>query len=108
MIINLIIYSLTLAKNENILILFNINLDFSIIKFILLLESNALSLALSLRRKKQAKDSNMHTVVRKLALLLCHDLPDIPNLIKAYGKRASKIAKNLAVNPQDNLLNGAF
>jgi len=95
-----ITYGLASAKNEKILTLSNINLDFSIIRFVPPPEYNGLGLALSPRRNKEAEDGSTHAVAWKLALLLCYDLPDVPNLIEAYGKRASEIAENPAVNPR--------
>jgi len=103
-----ITYGLASARNENILTLSNFNLDFSIVKFVPPPEYHGLGLTLSPKRKQEAEDGTAHTVARKLALLLCHDLPEIPNLIKAYGKRASEIAENPSVNPQGTSLDGVF
>ena len=103
-----ITYGLASARNENILTLSNINLDFSIIKFVPPPEYHGLGLSLSPLRKKEAEDGKTHAVARKLALLLCNDLPEIPNLIKAYGKRATEIAQDPSINPRGSPLDGAF
>jgi len=101
-------YGLVSAKNELILTLANINVDFSIIKFEAPAEYHGLGLSLSPKRRKEAEDGPIHTVARKLALLLCQDLPDTPCLMKAYGLRASEIGENPAVNPRGTSGDGPF
>ncbi|RDW60754.1 hypothetical protein BP6252_12137 [Coleophoma cylindrospora] len=96
------------GKNENTLALANFNLDFSIVKYAAPPEFRGLGLSLSPNRRKEAEDGLSHTVARKLALLFCQDLPEIPNLIKAYGTRATKIAENPLINPKGTHLDGAF
>jgi hypothetical protein len=101
-------YGLVSAKNENTLALLNANIDFSLIKFVPPPEYHGLGLSLSPKRRKEAEDGPIHVVARKLALLLCQDLPEAPNLLKAYGKRASKIAEDPAFNPKGTTRDGAF
>ena len=101
-------YGLATAKNENILALSNINLDFSLVKFIPSPEYHGVGQSLSPRRRKEAEDGQVHSVARKLALLLCEDLPEIPNLLRAYGIRASKIAEDRVLNPRGSALDGVF
>jgi hypothetical protein len=101
-------YGLVSTKNENVLALANVSLDFSIIKFVPPPEYHGLGLSLSSKRRREAEDGTIHTVARKLALLFCEDLPEIPNLVKAYGMRASQIAEDPSVNPKGTSLDGAF
>ena len=103
-----ITFGLVSAKNENTLALANVNLDFSIVKFSAPPEFHGLGLSLSPKRRKEAEDGLTHTVARKLALLFCQDLPEIPNLVKAYGARASNIAENPLINPKGTALDGVF
>jgi hypothetical protein len=105
---NSISYGLATARNENILTLANVNLDFSLVKFHPPLEYQGIGLSLSPKRRRDAEDGPLHSIARKLALLLCQDLPVIPNLLKAYGKRATEIAKNPLVNPRGTAQDGAF
>ena len=96
------------ARNENTIALANVNFDFAIIKVSPPAEFNGLGLSLSPRRREEAEDGRTHTVARKLAALLGDDLPPIPNLIKAYGTRASEVAENPLANPKSTPQDGAF
>lgn len=100
--------ALASAKNENTIALANVNFDFAIIKVSPPAEFDGLGLSLSPRRRREAEDGHTHTVARKLAALLNDDLPPIPNLIKAYGTRASEIAENPVANPKGTPQDGAF
>ncbi|OCL08862.1 hypothetical protein AOQ84DRAFT_397688 [Glonium stellatum] len=101
-------FGLVSGQNQNIAALANVNIDFSIVKCAAPPEYNELGLAISPKRRTEAEDGPVHTVARKLALLLCDDLPEIPDLVKAYGIRASEIAKNPKVNPKGTSSDGAF
>jgi hypothetical protein len=67
-----------------------------------------LGLSLSPKRQSEAEDGPIHTVARKLAALFGENLPDTPNLIKAYGIRATEIAEDSATNPRGTPKDGAF
>lgn len=103
-----ITFGLISGKNENTVAFANFNLDFAIVKYAAPPEFHGLGLSLSPKRRREAEDGLSHTVARKLALLFCQDLPEIPNLIKAYGIRATKIAENPLINPKGTHLDGAF
>jgi hypothetical protein len=96
------------ARGNHPLALADINYDFSLVKCPAPPEYEGLGLALSPRRRREAEDGHIHTVARKLSLLFCDDLPEIPNLVKAYGTRASKIAADPGVNPKGTARDGAF
>lgn len=100
--------ALVSAKNENTLALANINFDFAIVKVTPPAEYNGLGLSLSPKRRMEAEDGDTHAVARKLAALLNDDLPPIPNLVKAYGTRASEISENPIANPKGAPHDGAF
>lgn len=84
------------------------NFDFSIVKVAAPAEYTELGLCLSSRRRKEAEDGRLHAVARKLGALFARDLPEVPNLIKAYGRRASEISANPKVNPQGSQSHGPF
>ncbi|EOO00567.1 hypothetical protein UCRPA7_3933 [Phaeoacremonium minimum UCRPA7] len=54
-------------------------------------------------RLQEAQDGSQHTTARKLGLLFKGILPTTPNLIKAYGSRASEIAKSAKANPKGDV-----
>ncbi|KAK4145045.1 uncharacterized protein C8A04DRAFT_36175 [Dichotomopilus funicola] len=49
-------------------------------------------------RLEEAQNGTPHSTARKLGLLFKHILPSTPNLIKAYGTRASEISKSAKAN----------
>ncbi|OTA76888.1 hypothetical protein M434DRAFT_87890, partial [Hypoxylon sp. CO27-5] len=61
-------------------------------------------------RLHEAQEGARHTIARKLGLLFKNNrmLPSTPELIKAYGLRASEIARSSAANPRGNVSHGAF
>ncbi|KAI1408068.1 hypothetical protein F5Y13DRAFT_205057 [Hypoxylon sp. FL1857] len=61
-------------------------------------------------RRHEAQEGTRHTIARKLGLLFkdTRVLPSTPELIKAYGLRASEIARSSAANPRGNFSHGPF
>ena len=96
------------GTNANTAALANINFDFSIVKIAFPAAFHGLGLALSSKRKREAEDGTIHGVARKLAALFEGDLPDIPNLTRCYGIRASEVAENSTANPKGTPQDGAF
>jgi hypothetical protein len=78
----------------------NLNLDFSLIKIEAPHEFQALGNVLSKDRRKDAEDGLAHITARKLAVLFEPSLIRTPELVKAYGLRASQIAGSPDLNPQ--------
>jgi hypothetical protein len=76
-----------------------LNFDFALVKVAPPKEYEGLGQCLSLRRKKEAEDGALHTVARKLGALFAGEIPAVPNLISAYGERASEISRNPKANP---------
>ncbi|KAJ5937291.1 hypothetical protein N7454_004946 [Penicillium verhagenii] len=72
--------------------LFNVNLDFSLVKIEAPREFSPVGAALSSLRREAAESGSVHTTARKLGALFDPILPETPDLIKAYGSRASEIA----------------
>jgi hypothetical protein len=96
------------VSQENTFALANINFDFAIVKFEAPAEYKGLGESLSKRRKTAAEDGALHKVARKLGALFETEIPDVPHLIKAYGTRASEIAKLPKVNSSEAAAYGAF
>ncbi|KAL4945780.1 hypothetical protein BDV06DRAFT_229957 [Aspergillus oleicola] len=72
--------------------LVNLNLDFSLIRLDAPKEFSPVGAILSPSRRESAESGLVHTTARKLGALFDPLLPDTPELIKAYGTRASEIA----------------
>ncbi|CAJ2503569.1 Uu.00g109630.m01.CDS01 [Anthostomella pinea] len=92
--------SLASATQETTLALANANFDFSLIKFEAPAEYKELGLALAEKKRSEAEAGSAHVTARRLGSLFHTMLPETPNLIRAYGTRASEIAKSPAVNPR--------
>jgi len=103
-------FALVSAEQKTALALANLNLDFTLIKLPPPEEYKDFGNAISERRKKDAEDGSSHIVARKLAALFTQDVdfPKVPNLIKAYGVRASEISQNATCNPRGSRQYGAF
>jgi hypothetical protein len=84
--------SLTSGIAEATATLLNVNLDFSLVKIEAPHEFSSVGAALSSLRRESAESGPVHTTARKLGALFEPNLPMTPNLIKAYGSRASEIA----------------
>lgn len=76
---------------ETTLALANLNFDFSLCKVEAPMEYQGLGECLSKRRRAAAESGNEHRMARKLGALFSHTLPATPNLVRAYGKRATEI-----------------
>jgi hypothetical protein len=59
-------------------------------------------------RLKEAQDGVRHTIARKLGILFKSILPSTPELIRAYGSRASEISQSSTANPRGDKSHGAF
>lgn len=78
---------------ETTLALANLNFDFSLCKVEAPMEYQGLGECLSKRRRAAAESGNEHRMARKLGALFSHTLPATPNLVRAYGKRATEIIR---------------
>lgn len=72
--------------------LLNVNLDFTLVKITAPEEFSPVGAVLSSLRRENAESGSVHTTARKLGALFEFILPETPELIKAYGSRASEIA----------------
>ncbi|KAK4695240.1 hypothetical protein P7C71_g2481, partial [Lecanoromycetidae sp. Uapishka_2] len=96
------------ATQESTLALANINFDFSLVKMEAPLEYRGLGTALSSKRRAEAEEGSTHITARKLGALFVDDLPNTPNLARAYGLRVSEIAENPKYNPKGSAADGPF
>ena len=86
-----------------------INFDFSLVKIEAPEEFKLVGGTLSATRiRSNAEDGKAHITARKLGALFEQIIPPIPNLIKAYGIRASEISTSPIANPRASSRDGVF
>ena len=100
--------ALAVATNEITLAAAALNFDFSLIKVEAPEEFKFIGGSLSEKRRIDAEDGKTHVVARKLGALFDTLIPPIPNLVKAYGLRASEIAASSVANPKPSVHDGPF
>ncbi|KAF3142514.1 hypothetical protein TWF594_005413 [Orbilia oligospora] len=83
--------ALASITQETTLALFNLNLDCSLVKVDAPAEYPPFGNALTKFRRNQAEVGSAHRVARKLGMLFEDIVPQTPELIKAYGIRATEI-----------------
>lgn len=71
----------------------NVNFDFSLLKVEAPQEFHGVGHALTAHRRAEAEDGSIHITARRLGAMFESLLPPTPNLLKAYGLRASEIGK---------------
>ncbi|KAF3277271.1 hypothetical protein TWF970_005204 [Orbilia oligospora] len=95
--------ALASITQETTLALFNLNLDCSLVKVDAPAEYLPFGNALTKFRRNQAEVGSAHRIARKLGMLFEDIVPQTPELIKAYGIRATEIIefhdKQLSSNP---------
>ncbi|KAI9658356.1 MAG: hypothetical protein M1821_002489 [Bathelium mastoideum] len=101
-------FSLLSGQQETSIGLFQTKFDFSLVKLEAPVEYQGLGRHLSPKRKTAAEDGTFHITAQKLGALFVDDLPQIPNLKKAYGVRSSGIAEDPKLNPKGNASHGPF
>ena len=95
------------AANTNALA--TLNLDFSLYKVVQPpREFSDVGVALSPTRRQEAESGKVHKTARQLSALFEPLFPPTPKLEKAYGLRASEIAKASAANGEDQKKDGVF
>ena len=100
--------SLASGSQETTVALANLNVDFSLLKVEAPAEYRELGSALAPWRRSVAEAGMAHTTARRLGSLFQTVLPDTPNLIRAYGQRASELALSPEVNPKGSEDHGPF
>jgi len=100
--------SLASATNEVTVAAANLNFDFSLVKLEAPKEFSAIGPTLSRRRRDNAEYGPSHITARKLGALFEGLIPPTPNLIRAYGLRASEISATSLINPKGSPKDGLF
>ncbi|KAL9617888.1 MAG: hypothetical protein Q9160_007376 [Pyrenula sp. 1 TL-2023] len=100
--------SLASASNELTVAAAALNFDFSLVRIDAPDEFKLIGPSLSANRRADAEGGKAHVTARKLGALFDRIIPPIPNLIKAYGHRASEISSTPAANPQASNQAGIF
>ncbi|KAK1657009.1 hypothetical protein BDP55DRAFT_699253 [Colletotrichum godetiae] len=100
--------SLVSNRNEFSLALVNVNLDISLVRCNPAAEFQRVGSALTARRKREAGDGILHKTACRLGFLFNDILPDTPELLKAFGTRASEILDSPNINPQGTTDDGPF
>lgn len=100
--------SLLSATNENTIALANLNFDFALINFKAPVEFEPLGEALSVQRRNDAEEGDIHKTARRLGALFQSIIPATPRLIKAYGHRVSEIISLPGINPKGSKKDGPF
>ncbi|KAK7946077.1 uncharacterized protein PG986_010398 [Apiospora aurea] len=100
--------SIASATQETTLTLANANFDMSLLRIEAPPEYKLLGSALAKSKRNVAEDGPAHVTARRLGSLFRSILPETPNLIKAYGTRASEIAQSPVVNPKGTDADGPF
>ncbi|KAI0894377.1 hypothetical protein F4806DRAFT_488023 [Annulohypoxylon nitens] len=99
------------AENTNALV--NVNLEFNLLTRRVVKpprEFAEVGQYLAPSRLREAEEGVRHTIARKLGILFKDSnlLPSSPELIKAYGRRSSEIARNSIANPRGDVSHGPF
>ena len=74
----------------------NLNFDFTLVKVEALPEYQPLGKVLSASRVREAETGPLHVTARRLGALFEGVCPETPNLITAYGTRASEISREVS------------
>ena len=100
--------SLASGTQETTIALAALNFDFSLFKTAPPQELVPLGAALNSRRREMAEDGDIHSTARKLRAMFESMLPSAPHLFRAYGLRASEIAKAESFKQANKESGGAF
>ncbi|KAI7973311.1 hypothetical protein EIK77_000659 [Talaromyces pinophilus] len=86
----------------------NLNFDFTLIKVDTPREFDDVGSQLSAQRRNNAEAGPSHVLARKLGALFRDVVPPTPELVKAYGNRASAIFNSTVAQNQAGALHGFF
>ncbi|KAF7537154.1 hypothetical protein G7054_g4005 [Neopestalotiopsis clavispora] len=86
----------------------HLNVDVSLFKCEAPPAFHPIGSALTQRRKDEAENGKIHEIAFKLGRLFNDIIPPTPTLITAYGRRASEIMSNEAINPHGTDADGFF
>ncbi|KAF2681915.1 hypothetical protein K458DRAFT_371176 [Lentithecium fluviatile CBS 122367] len=100
--------SLVTNQLENHAALVGLHIDFSVFKVQPPSEYQDIGQSLSARRRNDADEGQSHLTAAQLGVLFNGLVPEIPNLIRAYGLRCSEIANSPTFNPKGTSQHGLF
>lgn len=83
-----------------------VNFDFSLVKIEARKEYEDIGVCLSRNRSDEAERGETHVTARKLGALFADVIPSTAHLFRAYGSRASEIARSLTHNPRGSKHDG--
>lgn len=86
----------------------NFNFDFALYKIEAPKEFEGVGATLSTFRRQEAENGISHITARKLGALFEPLLPPVPELINAYGQRASEISQSSSIDPPIRSSYGVF
>ncbi|KAI3323540.1 hypothetical protein HD806DRAFT_535367 [Xylariaceae sp. AK1471] len=92
--------ALASATNEVTVAAANINFDFALVKCEAPQEYRPLGQELSSHRKAEAEQGSLHITARRLGALFDGLCPNIPNLLGAFGTRATEISRAATAHSQ--------
>lgn len=96
------------ATQETTLALASLSFDFSLVKVEAPIEYKGVGAALSHKRRHTAENGSIHVTARRLGSLFESILPATPDLVRAYGRRASDISASPSMNPRTAKAYGPF
>ena len=100
--------ALVSATQETTLALANFSFDFSLVRVEAPIEYKGGGAALSYKRRHTAENGSIHITARRLGSLFESILPYTPDLVRAYGRRASDISASPSMNPSTAKAYGPF
>ncbi|KAF5536829.1 hypothetical protein FNAPI_11603 [Fusarium napiforme] len=100
--------ALVAGTQETTLALANLNFDFSLFRVDAPAEYKTIGERLSPRRRDAAETGAEHVIARRLGALFSGHIPATPNLIRAYGIRASEIIKSTTDGSHESSHGGLF
>ncbi|KAI4255102.1 MAG: hypothetical protein LQ352_002731 [Teloschistes flavicans] len=106
--INKLVPSIASGSLEIAPALANLNFDFALWKVAAPKEFEGVGSALSASRREEAEGGMLHTIARKLGALFETKVPATPGLTKAYGTRASEIARAVSLDEKGRKSYGVF
>ena len=86
----------------------SIDFDFPLVRHEAPAEYKELGMVLSKQRSREGEEGLSHITARQLGALFEDLIPKTPNLVRAYGLRASEIARSPTYNPKGSPADGIF
>ncbi|KAI0972388.1 hypothetical protein F4678DRAFT_59314 [Xylaria arbuscula] len=95
--------ALASVTNEVTVAAANLNFDFSLVKCEAPREYQSIGQSISPYRKTEAEGGSQHITARRLGALFEEICPRVPNLLSAFGARASEIVQDISTQTQQKV-----